>query len=63
MVLRGEAMTTFDKHARTNFRAMQVPPYRGIGVPPAWNKPGDCNVTHLTMGSWRAKASKMGVKK
>ena len=55
-------MTSFNKHDRTNWRAMQVPPRREKGVPAAWPAPGDTNIKRMSMGSWRARANQGGAK-
>jgi len=51
------------KHTNTNWRAMQVPAYRPKGLPPEWNRPGDCNVKAMSMGSWHARAHNGGARK
>ena len=55
-------MSDYDKHGRTNWRAMQVPPRREPGQQPQWTSPGDVNVRAMGMGSWKARVSKGGKK-
>ena len=55
-------MTDFNKHAQTNWRAMQVPPRREKGLPTAWPRAGDVNVKHMTGGSWKARANQGGAR-
>jgi len=49
--------------ARTNWRALQVPPRRETGKNPVWCAPTDTNVKHMSMGSWHASVTNGGARR
>lgn len=47
----------------TNYKAMQVAPIKNKDGKLVINRPGDTSIKRMSMGSWKANASKGGAKR